>query len=137
MVVICAPAPTSTGDWQERVAWPSTCTVQAPHWAMPQPYLVPVRPSVSRSTQSSGVSGLDVESVGLAVDGELDHATCLPRASAGEHVVAGPEGGVSRELVRIREGSGAGGTLAADPRRRGPLAPMDALPGAVLPAEAA
>ena len=36
---------------------PSTCTVQAPHWAIPQPYLVPIRPSWSRSTQSSGVSG--------------------------------------------------------------------------------
>ena len=35
---------------------PSTCTVQAPHWAMPQPNLVPVRPSRSRSTQSRGMS---------------------------------------------------------------------------------
>ena len=34
-----------------------SCTVQAPHCAMPQPYLVPVMPSVSRSTHSSGVSG--------------------------------------------------------------------------------
>jgi hypothetical protein len=30
--------------------------VQAPQAATPQPNLVPVRPSVSRSTQSSGVS---------------------------------------------------------------------------------
>src|SRR2546430_2388217 len=36
---------------------PSTCTLQAPHWAMPQPYLVPVSPSVSRNTHSSRVSG--------------------------------------------------------------------------------
>ena len=43
------------GTWQERVATPSICTVQAPHWATPQPYLVPVMPSVSRNTQSSGV----------------------------------------------------------------------------------
>ena len=51
-------APTAfTGTWQERVATPSICTVQAPHWAMPQPYLVPVRPSCSRSTHSSGVRG--------------------------------------------------------------------------------
>src|SRR4051812_45367682 len=40
----------------ERTAAPSTCTVQAPHWAMPQPYFVPVSPSCSRSTQSSGVA---------------------------------------------------------------------------------
>src|SRR5712691_4144467 len=31
--------------------------VQAPHCAMPQPNLVPVSPSVSRRTQSNGVSG--------------------------------------------------------------------------------
>src|SRR5262249_57449149 len=36
---------------------PSTWTVQAPHWAMPQPYLVPVSPIVSRNTHSSGVLG--------------------------------------------------------------------------------
>src|SRR5690242_17379979 len=45
------------GTWQERVATPSIITVQAPHWAMPQPYLVPVMPSVSRSTHKSGVRG--------------------------------------------------------------------------------
>ena len=36
---------------------PSTCTVQAPQAATPQPNLVPVSPSVSRSAQRSGVSG--------------------------------------------------------------------------------
>src|SRR3954471_11507442 len=46
-----------TGSEQERVATPSIWTVQAPHWAMPQPYLVPVRPKVSRNTHSNGVSG--------------------------------------------------------------------------------
>ena len=45
------------GNEQERVATPSTCTVQAPHCAMPQPYLVPVRPTFSRIAQSSGVLG--------------------------------------------------------------------------------
>src|SRR3979490_840 len=44
--------------WQERTASPSRWTVHAPHWAIPQPNLVPVRPSVSRSTQRSGVSGV-------------------------------------------------------------------------------
>src|SRR5258708_36290026 len=56
MVVICLPATALTGIEQERIATPSTCTVQAPHWAMPQPYLVPVMPIVSRNTQSSGVA---------------------------------------------------------------------------------
>src|SRR5258707_14649534 len=57
MVVICAPATALRGTEQDRVATPLICTVQAPHWAMPQPYLVPVMPSVSRSTHSRGVSG--------------------------------------------------------------------------------
>src|SRR5579883_1356666 len=58
MVTIFLPLATAlSGTWQERVATPSMCTVQAPHWAMPQPYLVPVMPSVSRSTQSNGVRG--------------------------------------------------------------------------------
>src|SRR6202171_1264237 len=55
MVVICLPATALTGTEQERIATPSIWTVQAPHWAMPQPYLVPVMPIVSRNTQSSGV----------------------------------------------------------------------------------
>src|SRR4030088_1453978 len=46
----------SIGVMQERVATPSTCTVQAPHSAMPQPNFVPVMPSTSRRTQSNGVS---------------------------------------------------------------------------------
>ena len=41
----------------ERTARPLRCTVQAPQAAMPQPNLVPVRPSVSRIAHSSGMSG--------------------------------------------------------------------------------
>src|ERR1017187_3202022 len=37
---------------QERVAFPSTSTVQSPHWPSPQPYLVPVSLSRLRSTES-------------------------------------------------------------------------------------
>src|SRR6266851_5104538 len=40
----------------ERVATPSTWTVQAPQSAMPQPNFVPVIPSTSRNTHKSGVS---------------------------------------------------------------------------------
>ena len=32
------------------------CTVHAPHWPTPQPYLVPFMSSMSRSTHSSGMS---------------------------------------------------------------------------------
>src|SRR5688572_11127647 len=40
-----------------RTALPSTCTVHAPHIAMPQPNLVPVSPMPSRIAHRSGVSG--------------------------------------------------------------------------------
>src|SRR5215468_2280559 len=40
----------------ERCNSPLMCTEQAPHCATPQPYLVPVSPTCSRRTQSSGVS---------------------------------------------------------------------------------
>src|SRR5690349_2559890 len=56
MVVIFLPAAADSGVWQERTGWPSRCTVQAPHSAMPQPNLVPVRPTSSRITHNSGVS---------------------------------------------------------------------------------
>src|SRR4029078_3791558 len=46
-----------TGVMHDRTARPRRCTVHAPHWPMPQPNLVPVRLSTSRSTQSKGVSG--------------------------------------------------------------------------------
>jgi hypothetical protein len=53
-----APAAAAIGVTQLRIAFPSMCTVQAPHNAIPQPNLVPVRPSTSRRNQSSGISGL-------------------------------------------------------------------------------
>src|SRR5580700_4320339 len=56
IVVISESPMLSTVVMQERVATPSTCTVQAPQSAMPQPNLVPVIPSTSRNTQRSGVS---------------------------------------------------------------------------------
>src|SRR5438128_2213202 len=41
MVVIALPATALTGVTQERIAWPSSCTVHAPQSAIPQPSLVP------------------------------------------------------------------------------------------------
>src|SRR4030088_232705 len=57
MVTICLPAAVAMEVWQERVAAPSTWTVQAPQSPIPQPYFVPVMLSRSRSTQSKGISG--------------------------------------------------------------------------------
>ena len=63
-------APPSSGVTQERTALPSTCTVQAPQAATPQPNLVPVRPSRSRSAHSSGICGA-ASSSGRARDAPL------------------------------------------------------------------
>src|ERR1043165_270623 len=57
MVTTAWPSMSPTWIWQERTAVPSTCTVQAPHSARPQPNLVPVMPTMSRRYQSRGVSG--------------------------------------------------------------------------------
>src|SRR2546425_1271902 len=65
MVVIFLPTAALTGITQERIALPSMCTVQAPHCAMPQPYLVPVRPTCSRTAHSRGVLGLTLTSSAL------------------------------------------------------------------------
>jgi hypothetical protein len=56
IVVISELPRLSIGVMQERVGAPSTCTVQAPQSAMPQPNFVPVMPSTSRSTHRSDVS---------------------------------------------------------------------------------
>src|SRR5215510_4241092 len=57
MVVTCLPSASLTDSVHERTASPLMCTVHAPHWAMPQPYLVPVRPTCSLITHSRGVFG--------------------------------------------------------------------------------
>jgi hypothetical protein len=51
---------------QERIAAPSIWTVQAPHCAMPHPYLVPVRPTFSR-----------IDADRFAVDREVCHRVPL------------------------------------------------------------
>src|SRR2546428_4888097 len=57
MVTIRSLAFTSAARMeQERCTSSLMCTEQAPHWAIPQPYLVPVRPTCSRMTHRSGVS---------------------------------------------------------------------------------
>src|SRR2546429_7788905 len=56
MVVIRLLATALTGVTHERIGCPSRCTVHAPHSAMPQPNLVPVKPTTSRSTHRIGIS---------------------------------------------------------------------------------
>src|SRR6202035_482761 len=57
MVVTARSRTAPTGSMQDRTGLPSICTVQAPHWAMPQPNFVPVMPRMSRRPQSRGMSG--------------------------------------------------------------------------------
>src|SRR6266487_516105 len=65
MVVILLPAAAPSGVEQDRAGCPFTCTVQAPHSAMPQPYLVPVMPRWSRRTHRRGVSRSASTDMGL------------------------------------------------------------------------
>src|SRR5215470_151245 len=57
MVVTCRPSTAAIGTMQLLAGTPSICMVHAPHAPMPQPNLLPVRPSGSRTTHSSGTSG--------------------------------------------------------------------------------
>ena len=57
IVVMSAPCLIAeSGVWHERTGCPSTCTVHAPHSAIPQPYLVPVRLRLLCRIHNSGVS---------------------------------------------------------------------------------
>src|SRR5688572_8513170 len=57
MVIISFPAAAETGIEHERSGFPPMCTVHAPHWAIPQPYFVPVRPTKSRRAHNKGIFG--------------------------------------------------------------------------------
>src|SRR5207244_13232953 len=63
MVVTRLPSTACIRVTQDRVAWPSRCTVQEPHIAIPQPYFVPVSLSFSRSTHSNVSSGCTATSI--------------------------------------------------------------------------
>ena len=74
MVVMLWPATAATGNWQERTATPSRCTVQAPHRPMPQPNLVPVSFKWSRNTHNKGMEGdVSIQLASFAVYREFDH----------------------------------------------------------------
>ena len=63
------------GVTQARTGAPFRCTVQAPQRAIPQPYFVPVKPSASRRTQSSGVDGSSSKRAGfpLTLNSTMTH----------------------------------------------------------------
>src|SRR5215203_3448490 len=57
MVVIARPSYWTASARQERIRSPSTSTVHAPHAPWSQPFLVPGRPTSSRSRSSSETRG--------------------------------------------------------------------------------
>src|SRR5438270_9050617 len=98
MVVICLPSASPTGSEHERTASPFTCTVQAPHCAMPQPYFVPVSPTCSRMTHSNGVVG----STSTLCDFPLMVSAAMKPTSP-----AHPPVSVRRQLARVEFQVGA------------------------------
>jgi hypothetical protein len=46
-----------TGVMHDRIAWPFTITVHAPHWPSPHPNRGPRKPKSLRRIESSGVEG--------------------------------------------------------------------------------
>src|ERR1700704_3405864 len=129
MVVICLPTASLACTPQERIATPSIWTVQAPHCAMPQPYLVPVRPAFSLIAQSSGVSGSTSTSNALPLI--VRFAIAFPRywfiPSSEPGTDVGPEFGIVqiKSLRRGKEDNRGAGVVAlfrSDLRRRRPKA---------------
>src|SRR6266567_4013951 len=83
MVVTRLPSTTCIRVTQGRVAWPSRCTVQEPHIAIPQPYFGPVSLSFSRSTHSNVSSGCAATSICLPLSMKImrtspEPATLIP-----------------------------------------------------------
>src|SRR2546427_1404944 len=96
MVVICLPSAALTGITHERTALPSICTVHAPHIAMPQPYLVPVRPTCSRIAHSRGVLGSTLTSLAFPLIVRRAMAPLLRECSAKNIRYQALEGKLSR-----------------------------------------
>src|SRR5882672_6450843 len=96
MVVILAPLAALTGIEHERTGRPFMCTVQAPHCATPQPYLVPVRPTCSRIAHSRGVVGSTFTSLVFPLIVRRAMAS-LPRVYGAKNIRhRAPEGKLSR-----------------------------------------
>src|SRR5438128_2253097 len=92
MVVTFLLTAALTGITQERTALPSMCTVQAPQSATPQPYLVPVRPTCSRSAHSKGVVGSTFTSLVFPLIVRRAMASLLREYGAKNIRHRGPEG---------------------------------------------
>src|SRR3954447_16391013 len=81
MVVTFLPCTLEICVTQDRTGCPLRSTVQAPHRAAPQPNFVPVNPSVSRNTQSRGISATASTASGLPFKTNFTAAIQSPFAS--------------------------------------------------------
>src|SRR6266404_1462685 len=110
IVVIAETPMLSIAVIQERVATPSTWTVQAPQSAIPHPNFVPVMPSTSRNTHKRGMSlststvrstPLTLIVVAIAISGLFACVCRLGRCPFGRPAASGTihlVSGVLREL---------------------------------------
>ena len=108
MVTIFFPTAADTGSAQERTGSPSTCTVQAPQTAMPQPYLVPGQAELVAQHPEQRHLGFDVDGAGAAVHVELEHGRLSPEGS--QTAAAMPSSGPA---VGASPGAAGGGSRAA------------------------
>src|SRR4051794_13377862 len=140
MVPISAPSASTARTRQAQTRRPSTVTLQAPQSPVPQPSLVPVRPSVLRSTSSRLLPGSARNSTGsplmLVVMWVLAMGSVPPRAGSRDRHSAlqqhagdlgAVDDGAALVVDGIAGGAAGGGRLlqrciiqpAADQRLRG------------------
>ena len=81
MVIIRLPTAAATGVRQERVAAPSTWTVQAPQSPMPQAYFVPVMPIAKHPQQGHLRIGIHDLLAAVNLERESFHTRLLNQGS--------------------------------------------------------
>ena len=75
IVVIDFPSTAAIGSTHERVAWPSTWTVHAPHSEAPQPVLGARQADRVAQAPEERRVGFDVQVIASAVHLERDHGS--------------------------------------------------------------
>src|ERR1019366_7428559 len=109
MVVIFLPATAEMGVTHDLTGWPSIWTVQAPHSNMQHPNLVPVKPSVSRKTHSSGMAETASTDCGLPFKVNLTAGTAYPPlVHSLKRVYANGRAGGEATLVSCKMSLGGG-----------------------------
>src|SRR5690349_24668124 len=103
MVVTVRPDTSDTWVWHEKARLPSIWTMQAPHRPVPQPNLVPVSLSPSRSTHSRGVC--DGASVDAGLPLTVNWVVIMPSRLVSVGRAGAPPG---TDAVTVRKSERAG-----------------------------